>query len=63
MSVTVSGQADPMTENQDDVPTTGGITGPQEPTHEATTPPGNQEPEHDQVEKGEEKLGQAGGGH
>ena len=52
-----------MTENQEDVPTTGGITGPQDPTHEATTPPGNPETDADAVEKGEDNLGQAGGGH
>ena len=52
-----------MTENTEDVPTTGGITGPQDPTHEATTPPGNPETDADAVEKGEENIGQAGGGH
>ena len=57
------GQVIPMTENQDDVPTTGGITGPQDPTHEATTPPGNPEPDSAAVKEGADKLGQAGGGH
>jgi hypothetical protein len=40
-----------------------GITSPPDPTHEATTPPDNPEPEQDVVEKAEEKLDQAGGGH
>lgn len=40
-----------------------GITSPSEPTHEATTPPDNPEPDQAAVEQGEEKLGQAGGGH
>ena len=39
------------------------ITSPEEPTHEATTPPGNGEPDEEAVEKGEDKLDQAGGGH
>ena len=40
-----------------------GITSPDEPTHEATTPPGNAETDQDAVEKGQDKLEQAGGGH
>ncbi len=32
-------------------------------THEATTPPGNPEPDQAAVEKGQEGLVQAGGGH
>lgn len=40
-----------------------GITSPDEPTHEATTPPGNPEADADAVEKGRENLEQAGGGH
>lgn len=40
-----------------------GGTTPKEPTHEATTPPGNAEPDEGAVREGEEKLGQAGGGH
>ena len=40
-----------------------GITSPDEPTHEATTPPDNPEPDQAAVEEGEEKLEQAGGGH
>jgi hypothetical protein len=38
-------------------------TSPDEPTHEATTPPGNPEVDEEAVEQGEEKLDQAGGGH
>ena len=40
-----------------------GITSPDDPTHEATTPPDNPEPDADAVREGEDKLGQAGGGH
>ena len=40
-----------------------GITSPPDPTHEATTPPDNPEPDADAVKKSEEKLDQAGGGH
>jgi len=40
-----------------------GNTTPEEPTHEATTPPGNGEPEEGATEAAEEKLDQAGGGH
>ena len=47
----------------DDIPTTGGITGPQQPTHEASSPPGNQEADQPDVEKGQDKLGQVGAGH
>jgi hypothetical protein len=54
-----------MTENQsqDDVPTTGGITGPPDPTHENTTPPGNPDADQGAVDEAEDKLRQAGGGH
>lgn len=38
-------------------------TSPDEPTHEATTPPGNGEADEGAVEEGQEKLDQAGGGH
>ena len=38
-------------------------TSPPNPTHEATTPPGNGDVDQEAVEKGEDKLGQAGGGH
>lgn len=40
-----------------------GITSPDEPTHEATSPPGNPEADEDAVREAEDKLGQAGGGH
>ena len=40
-----------------------GITSPDEPTHEATTPPGNADVDQEAVEKGKETIEQAGGGH
>ena len=39
------------------------ITSPDEPTHEATTPPGNGEADEDATEEAQDKLDQAGGGH
>ena len=48
-----------MTENETDQQT----TSPPDQTHEATTPPGNPEPDQEAVEKGQEGLEQAGGGH
>ena len=48
---------------EDDVKTEGGITGPSEPTHEATTPPGNQEPDPDKLAEAVEELEKPGGGH
>jgi hypothetical protein len=39
------------------------ITAPPEPTHEATSPPGNPERDEQAVQEGEDKLEQAGGGH
>ena len=39
------------------------ITSPEEPTHEATTPPGSGDADEDAVEKAQDKLDQAGGGH
>ena len=42
---------------------TGETTSPEEPTHEATTPPGNPERDEDAVREAEEGLDQAGGGH
>ena len=50
-------------EPEQDVPTTGGITGPREDTKDATTPPGNPEADQGAVDEAEEKLDQAGGGH
>lgn len=38
-------------------------TTPEDPTHEATTPPGNGEADEEAVEQSEDKLDQAGGGH
>lgn len=43
--------------------TGGDTTSPEEPTHEATTPPGNPDTDEDAVEEAEEGLEQAGGGH
>ncbi len=48
---------------QDDVPTTGGITGPKDPTHEVTTPPGNPEVDQEKLDDSLEELGKPGGGH
>ncbi len=39
------------------------ITSPEDPTHEATTPPGSGEADEDAVEEAEDKLDQAGGAH
>ena len=38
-------------------------TSPEEPTHEATTPPGNADRDEDAIDRAEEQLEQAGGGH
>lgn len=38
-------------------------TTPEEPTHEATTPPGNGEADKGAVEEAKDKLDEAGGGH
>jgi hypothetical protein len=38
-------------------------TSPNEPTHEATTPPGNPDTDEDALKEAEEGLEQAGGGH
>ena len=38
-------------------------TSPNEPTHEATAPPGNPDRDEDAVKEAEEGLEQAGGGH
>ena len=40
-----------------------GITSPDVPTHKATKPPGNGEPDTEAGRKVEETLEQAGGGH
>ena len=40
-----------------------GITSPPDPTHEATTPPGNGDRDEAAIEKGEDQIEQAGGGH
>ena len=41
----------------------GGGTSPEEPTHEATTPPGNGPADEDATQEAQDKLDQAGGGH
>ena len=52
-----------MDENtQQDAPDKG-ITSPDKPTHQATTPPGNQDRDEDAIRKGEEQIDRAGGGH
>jgi hypothetical protein len=38
-------------------------TSPPEPTHEATTPPGNPEADPDRVRQAEEELQKPGAGH
>lgn len=48
---------------QDDIPTSGGSTGPDGPTHEATHPAENQEADPDKVRQAEEDLETPGGGH
>ena len=53
------GTPDPMAQQEQERD----ITSPDDPTHEATTPPGNGEADEEAVEKGEDKLDQAGGGH
>ena len=53
-----------MADNENDqIPTSGGITGPDKPTHEASSPPGNQDADQTDVDKGVDKLGQVGAGH
>jgi hypothetical protein len=39
------------------------ITSPEEPTHEATKPPGNPEEDDSATDEAADKLEQAGGGH
>ncbi len=38
-------------------------TSPEEPTHEATTPPGAGDVDEQEVEEAQDQLDQAGGGH
>ena len=51
-----------MTETTENGPDKG-ITSPDAPTHEATSPPGNPEPDADAVKRAEEELEKPGGGH
>jgi len=53
------GTADRMHESEEERD----LTTPEDPTHEATTPPGNPEADEEAVEQAEDKLDQAGGGH
>ena len=48
---------------QDDIPTTGGSTGPDGPTHEATHPSEGQEIDQDKLERAREELERPGAGH
>ncbi len=59
MGLPRGGQAPDM----DDDTTDKGITSPPDPTHEATTPPGNGDLDQDAKDTAEEKLEQPGGGH
>ena len=52
-----------MFESQEDETQQDGGTSPQEPTHEATTPPGNGPADEGAAEEAQDKLDQAGGGH
>lgn len=52
-----------MTETRDQRDADKGLTSPDEPTNEATHPPGNPERDGEAVRKGEEGLDRAGGGH
>ena len=54
------GTPNPMAETEKD---RDDITSPDDPTHEATTPPGNGEADEGATEEAEDKLDQAGGGH
>jgi hypothetical protein len=40
-----------------------GLTSPEEPTHEATTPPGENKPDPERTAEAEEQLEQPGAGH
>ena len=51
-----------MNETEND-PQKNETTSPSEPTHDATTPPGNPETDQDALDRDREKLDQAGGGH
>ena len=51
-----------MDEIQQEGPDTG-ITSPDEPTHEATTPPGNPDVDQEAVERAQDELEKPGGGH
>lgn len=53
--------SDHSTPDQDGPDT--GITSPDDPTHEATTPPGNPEVDEEAARRARENLEQSGGGH
>jgi hypothetical protein len=50
-------------ERSDDEQAARETTSPDDPTHEATTPPGNPDRDEDAIRDAEEGLDQAGGGH
>lgn len=52
-----------MDEHEETTHEDGGGTSPPDPTHEATTPPGNPETDEDAVERSEDALEEPGGGH
>ena len=52
-----------MEDQREDTDTERGITSPPDPTHEATTPPGQGDRDEKAVQEAEDKLDQAGGGH
>ena len=52
-----------MNEEREDTESGHDTTSPPDPIHEATTPPGQGDRDEDAIEKAEEKLEQAGGGH
>ena len=61
MAPRVTGYANGMNETESNQQNE--TTSPPEDTHEATTPPGNGEPDTEAGRKVEEQLEQAGGGH
>jgi hypothetical protein len=52
-----------MTERDQETAQERPTTSPPDPTHEATTPPGNPAVDQDAVDKGQDNLDRAGGGH
>jgi hypothetical protein len=50
-------------ETPDQVGDDTGITSPPDPTHEATTPPGNGDRDEEAISRAEDELERPGGGH